>query len=50
MLDETLAHFVRKRTPSGDEGGWILAVAGAQLVVEDGGEDAAQLLHAVGTG
>jgi len=50
MLDETLAHLVCQLAPIGDEGSGILAVAGAQLVIDDGGKDAAQFGESVGAG
>jgi len=37
MLDEALAHLEGEFSPIGDERGGILAVAGTQLLIDDGG-------------
>ena len=50
VLDESLTHFVGELAPIGDEGGGILAAAGAQLLIDDGGKDAAQFGESVGAG
>jgi hypothetical protein len=50
VLDEALTHFVGELAPIGDEGGGILAVASAQLLIDDGGKDATQFGESVGAG
>lgn len=50
VLDESLTHLVGELAPIGDEGGGILAVASAQLLIDDGGKDAAQFGESVGAG
>lgn len=50
MLDEALAHLEGEFSPIGDERGGILAVAGTQLLIDDGGKDAAQFSESIGAG
>ena len=48
MQKKTLAHFSGEPAPVGNEGGRIFATAQAELVVNDIGQNAAQLLKAAG--
>jgi len=50
VLDEAVAHFLGEFAPSSDKGGGILAVTGAQFVVDNLRKDAAELMDAVGAG
>jgi len=50
VLDEALAHLVCQLAPVGDEGGGVVAIAGAQFLIDDGGKDAAQFGESVCAG
>lgn len=49
VLDEALTHLVGEASPVGDEGSGVAAVADAQLVVNDAGKNATQLLETIAT-
>ena len=50
MLNKALTHIEGEFAPVGDEGGGVLAVARAQLLIDDGGKDAAQFGESLGAG
>ena len=50
VLNEPLAHFGGETTPVGDESGRVELAAATELVVDDVGKDAAELLEAASAG
>ena len=48
MLDEALAHFLSELAPTGHEGSGIQLVTRPKLVINDAGENVAELLEAAG--